>query len=80
MQTGDFAIVEYTYGQNPSTFENPVNMESLRSENDFRYVTNFYYSDNMARRPEGKMYSTHGLDRYNTLKGNDIQNYSQVIC
>ena len=73
--TGDFAIVEYTYGQNPSTFENPVNMEAFRSENNYRYVTNFYYADNMAKRPEGKMYSTHGLDRYNTLK-NTIVNAS----
>ncbi|MGN0189735.1 MAG: carcinine hydrolase/isopenicillin-N N-acyltransferase family protein [Candidatus Cryptobacteroides sp.] len=65
--TGDFAIVEYTYGQNPSAFENPVVMECFRGEDPYRYITNFYRSDNMQDRPEGRNNSTHGLDRYQTL-------------
>lgn len=65
--TGDFAIVEYTY-DGAATYVNPDKMEYFKGDDAYRYLTNFYVSDTMKDRPEGKNNSTHGLDRYNTLK------------
>lgn len=65
--TGDFAIVEYTY-DGTATYVNPDKMEYFQGDDAYRYLTNFYVSDTMQDRPEGKNNSTHGLDRYNTLK------------
>ena len=65
--TGDFAIVEYTY-DGTATYVNPDKMEYFQGDDAYRYLTNFYVLDTMKDRPEGKNNSTHGLDRYNTLK------------
>ena len=65
--TGDFAIVEYSY-DGTATYVNPDKMEYFQGDDAYRYLTNFYVSDTMKDRPEGKNNSTHGLDRYNTLK------------
>ncbi|MGM9736091.1 MAG: linear amide C-N hydrolase [Candidatus Cryptobacteroides sp.] len=71
--TGDFAIIEYTYF-GAEAILNPVNMEIFRGGNDYRYLTNFYKSNNMFTRPEGGQNSTHGLDRYKTLSNTLQQN------
>ena len=65
--TGDFAIVEYVYPKGVAA-QTPVEMKVLKGDDSYRYLTNFYVSDEMRARPEGKDNSTHGLNRYNTLQ------------
>ncbi|MGN0191227.1 MAG: carcinine hydrolase/isopenicillin-N N-acyltransferase family protein [Candidatus Cryptobacteroides sp.] len=64
--TGDFAIIEYVFRKDASS-ETPIFMEVMQGGDENRYLTNFYVSDSMAERPEGKDKSTHGLNRYNIL-------------
>ena len=65
--TGDYAIVEYTFKEGE---EYPTEMEVLRGDNVWRYVTNFYASPSMVDSPDGSVISTHGKWRYDTLKVN----------
>ena len=65
--TGDFAIVEYVYPAG-GTAACPQEMIVLKGEDKYRYLTNFYVSEQMKDRPEGKNNSTHGLNRYVTLE------------
>lgn len=65
--TGDYAIVEYTFKEGE---EYPTEMEVLKGDDAWRYVTNFYASPSMVDSPDGSVLSTHGKSRYNTLKEN----------
>ena len=65
--TGDYAIVEYTFKEGE---EYPTEMEVLKGDDAWRYVTNFYASPSMVDSPDGSVFSTHGKSRYNTLKEN----------
>lgn len=65
--TGDYAIVEYTFKEGE---EYPTEMEVLRGDDVWRYVTNFYASPSMVDSPNGSVISTHGKWRYDTLKVN----------
>lgn len=65
--TGDYAIVEYTFKKGE---EYPTEMEVLRGDDAWRYVTNFYASPSMVDSPNGSVLSTHGKWRYETLKAN----------
>ena len=65
--TGDFAIVEYCFAPDHLS-TTPMFMEVKQGGDNNRYLTNFYVSNAMAGRPEGKNNSTHGLNRYNTLE------------
>ena len=65
--TGDYAIVEYTFKEGE---EYPTEMEVLKGDDAWRYVTNFYASPSMVDSPDGSVLSTHGKSRYNTLKDN----------
>ncbi len=62
--TGDYAIVEYTFGGEQ---ENPGNMEVLRACDTLRCVTNFYVSPSMKGTNAG-WGSTHGKDRYDIMR------------
>ena len=68
--TGDYAIVEYTIpdGDSITRF-----MEVLKGNDTLRCVTNFYVSPTMAGTKDG-WGSTHGLDRYDTLRNNLLIN------
>ena len=63
--TGDYAIVEYTFKEGQKY---PTEMEILEGDDALRYVTNFYVSPSMKDSEHGSINSTHGKDRYNTLK------------
>ena len=63
--TGDYAIVEYTFKERQ---DYPTEMEILEGDDALRYVTNFYVSPSMKDSENGSIQSTHGKDRYNTLK------------
>ena len=65
--TGDYAIVEYTFKEGE---EYPTEMEVLKGDDVWRYVTNFYASPSMVDSPNGSVISTHGKARYDTLKVN----------
>ncbi|MGM9768535.1 MAG: linear amide C-N hydrolase [Candidatus Cryptobacteroides sp.] len=65
--TGDYAIVEYTFKEGE---EYPTEMEVLKGDDVWRYVTNFYASPSMVDSPDGSVISTHGKWRYDTLKVN----------
>ena len=65
--TGDYAIVEYTFKEGE---QYPTEMEVLRGDDVWRYVTNFYASPSMVDSPDGSVISTHGKWRYDTLKVN----------
>lgn len=65
--TGDYAIVEYTFKEGE---EYPTEMEVLKGDDVWRYVTNFYASPSMVDSPDGSVISEHGKDRYDTLKVN----------
>lgn len=65
--TGNYAIVEYTRNPKEQSERFPTRMEVLNNNDTLRYVTNFYVSPTMVGTPEG-WGSTHGLDRYETLK------------
>ncbi len=65
--TGDYAIVEYTFKEGE---QYPTEMEVLRGDDVWRYVTNFYASPSMIDSPDGSVISTHGKWRYDTLKVN----------
>ena len=65
--TGDYAIVEYTFKEGE---EYPTEMEVLKGDDVWRYVTNFYASPSMVDSPNGSVISTHGKWRYDTLKVN----------
>ena len=68
--TGDYAIVEYTIPDGDSI---PRFMEVLKGNDTLRCVTNFYVSPTMAGTKDG-WGSTHGLDRYDTLRNNLLIN------
>ena len=68
--TGDYAIVEYTFKEGE---EYPTEMEVLRGDDVWRYVTNFYASPSMVDSPDGSVISTHGKWRYDTLKVNLVK-------
>ena len=68
--TGDYAIVEYTIPDGDSI---PRFMEVLKGNDTLRCVTNFYVSPTMAGTTDG-WGSSHGLDRYDTLRNNLLIN------
>ena len=68
--TGDYAIVEYTIPDGDSI---PRFMEVLKGNDTLRCVTNFYVSPSMAGTTDG-WGSSHGLDRYDTLRNNLLIN------
>ena len=71
--TGDYAIVEYCYGNNART---PDRMEVYTANDTLRCVTNFYFSPSMVGHLEG-WGSTHGRKRYDTMRSTLAdQNYS----
>lgn len=63
--TGDYAIVEYVTSGSSTT---PTVMETLTGNDTLRCVTNFYLSPTMAGNAAGWWKSTHGKDRYQTLR------------
>ena len=71
--TGDYAIVEYCYGNNART---PDIMEVYTANDTLRCVTNFYVSPSMVGHLDG-WGSTHGRKRYDTMRSTLAdQNYS----
>lgn len=71
--TGDYAIVEYCYGNNART---PDRMEVYTANDTLRCVTNFYVSPSMVGHLDG-WGSTHGRKRYDTMRSTLAdQNYS----
>lgn len=59
--------MEYTFKEGEKY---PTEMEVLRGDDVWRYVTNFYASPSMVDSPNGSVISTHGKWRYDTLKVN----------
>lgn len=65
--TGDYAIIEYTKKNPLNNDENPTEMEVLKGDDAWRFVTNFYASPSMADSPDGSNHSHHGKNRYDIL-------------
>ncbi len=65
--TGDFAIIEYTYGSRLYELPNPSRMEVFTGNDTLRCVTNFYVSPSMVGTKDG-WGSEHGKARYETLR------------
>ena len=68
--TGDYAIVEYTIPKGDSV---PRVMEVFTGNDTLRAVTNFYVSPTMVGTTDG-WGSTHGKDRYETLRSTLLTN------
>lgn len=68
--TGDYAIVEYTLD---GKSDEPCVMEVLSANDTLRCVTNFYVSPTMVGTTDG-WGSSHGKDRYETLRSTLLEN------
>lgn len=68
--TGDYAIVEYTLD---GKSDEPCVMEVFSANDTLRCVTNFYVSPTMVGTTDG-WGSSHGKDRYETLRSTLLEN------
>lgn len=65
--TGDYAIIECSYGQDQVVATDNPNVLHFFRGDQYRYVTNFYVDPRMANESIGGL-SEHGRDRYNKLR------------